>query len=250
MTHPGSRIATGNSPYVDRQEGKLSAAYDRYAKMAKICRGVNPGEEAFALRGLGQIHLSMGAPQKAVPLLTAALRVSRNDAGVVPRLLVMQWYGEASLQLGDVSNASEAFREVVAWSQQVGDPAGEVQGLAGLARAALASAAVDEAERHLAVAQSRSALVTEPLLSVIVWLTLAEVRLARDMIEPARDLVELALETCQRTRMVLYQIRAFRLLGKIHEAAGDLDAAATAKAEADALRPVSRSPSSQLSGHP
>jgi DNA-binding SARP family transcriptional activator/tetratricopeptide (TPR) repeat protein len=221
----------------DRYEGRLKAAQDRYTAMVDACGEHDPGLAALALRGLGQIQMFARNPAAALPLLESALEVSRQCAGSVPRMLVLRWCGEVWLELGDTERARTAFIEIASWSKRFGDPTGEVLGLAGQAHAALADGQLDEAERLAVNATDQYKVVQEPIIAGSLWLVLARVRLARQMFASARETTQQLLDQCRAVGNVVNRARALELLAEIHEAEGDPDAAATARAEAAALHP-------------
>lgn len=223
----------------DRYEGKLGSAKDRYAVMVDASRGVEPAIEAIGLRGLAQTQLFAGKPRAALPLLEEALNVCGSGAGIVPRLLVLVWYGEACLQLGEIDRAAAAFREVLSWSERVGATGGEIHSLCGLAQVALTSGDVGEAERLASRAHDYSHLLGVPI-RLIGLLTLAEVRLASGQPELAKTLAEVALDRSRALGVVVHHARALDLMAEIHEVAGDHEAAAAARAEAATLRPAAQ----------
>jgi DNA-binding SARP family transcriptional activator len=224
----------------DRYEGKLGSAQERYRLIIKACQGVDPGSEAMGLRGLGQIKLFAGNPNAALPLLKEALEVCGRGAGIMPRLFVLVWYGEACLQVGEKVRAATAFREVLSWSERVGATSGEVSSLCGLAQVALARGDTGEAERLASRAHAQSRLLRVPASRLSGMLTLAKVRLAGGHLESAKALAEEALDDCKRLGAVVHQARTLDLMAEIHEAAGDHEAAAAARAEAAALRPAAQ----------
>jgi DNA-binding SARP family transcriptional activator/tetratricopeptide (TPR) repeat protein len=221
----------------DRYEGRLGSATERYTAMVEACRDVDPAIAAMGLRGLGQIQLLVGKPEAALPLLESALAVSAR-AGAMPRMLVLVWYGEACLRLGKNRPAAAAFREVASWSARVGASTGEVWSLCGLAQVALADGDVADAERFAVRAHEQCSLVGQPSTSMVASFTLAKVRLAQGQVEPARTAAVEALDHCRRLGAVVDQARMLDVLAEIHEAAGDLGAAAEARAEAAAVRPA------------
>jgi DNA-binding SARP family transcriptional activator/tetratricopeptide (TPR) repeat protein len=223
---------------LDRVEGRLASAKNRYLVMVEASRGVHPATEVMGLRGLGQIQLSAGNPRAALPLLKSALAVSEECTGMLPRLLVLIWYGEACRQLGDVARAVAALREVASWSEQVGATSGEVQALSGLAQIALAGGDLDEADRLASKAHSRCELMGDAHYIIGASFTLAQVRLARGHLASARKLAEDALADSRRLGAVVHLARTLGLMAEIHEAAGDHEAAAAARAEAAALHPA------------
>jgi DNA-binding SARP family transcriptional activator len=222
----------------DRYEGKLGSAKDRYLAMVDACRGVDPAMEALGLRGLGQIQLLAGNPEAALPLLADALEVSGRGAGALPRQLVLVWYGEACLQVGQTEEAAAAFREVVSWSERVGATGGAILSLRGLTQIALASGDIGEAERLATRAYHHSLLLRELSTRVLGLFTLARVRVAGGHLGSAIEIAVEALHDCRRIGAVVHEAQALELMAEIHEAAGDLGAAAEARAEAAAVRPV------------
>jgi DNA-binding SARP family transcriptional activator/tetratricopeptide (TPR) repeat protein len=224
--------------YGDRYEGRLGSAKDRYLAMVDACRGVDPAMEALGLRGLGQTHLFAGHPQAALPLLEQALDVCDLGAGMMPRQLVLVWYGEACLQVGETDRAAAALRGVLSWSERVGATGGAVHSLHGLVQIAMASGDIGEAERLATRVYDHSQTLRLPSTRLVGMLTFANVRLAGGHLEVARALAEEALDVARQLGVVVHQAWALELMAEIHEAAGDLGAAAEARAEAAAVRPV------------
>jgi DNA-binding SARP family transcriptional activator/tetratricopeptide (TPR) repeat protein len=222
----------------DRHEGQLGSAKDRYTAMIEIGRDVDLALVAQGLRGLGQVHLLAGDASAALPALESALEVSRRCAGEMPRLLVLVWYGEACLQLGDTTRAAASFREVASWSERVGATSGEVWSLCGLAHVALTETDIGEAERLASRAHSLCQLFREPSSWMVASLTLARVRLAQGRLTSAKELAEEALDDSRSLGAVVEQARTLDLMAEIHEAAGDHEAAAAARAEAATLQPA------------
>jgi DNA-binding SARP family transcriptional activator len=224
----------------DRHEGRLESARHRYMAMLQACHDMDLALEALALLGLGQVQLLDENPAAAIRDLEAAMRVSGRCAGAVPRLLVLLWYGEAHLQVGDRVLAAKAFREVASWSARVGDLCGEIMSLCGLTRAALAEGDVDEAERVATSLRNRHHLLREPSTRIVASSTVASVLLAKGDVRSARQFAEDALAECRRLGAVAFHAKALDLMAEIHEATGDHEAAAAARAEAAALRPAAQ----------
>jgi tetratricopeptide (TPR) repeat protein len=224
----------------DRYEGKLGSARDRYTAMVKASHDKDSAIEALGLRGLGQIHLFAGNPRAALPLLESALEASSRCAGVMPRLLVLVWYGEACLQLGDTVNAAAAFHEVASWSERVGASGGAVWSLSGLAQVALADGDIGGAERFASRAHDQCHLLRQPSTNVVVSFALARVRLAQGHLASAKRHADEALDDCRRLGAVVQHARTLDLMAEIHEATGDHEAAAAARAEAATLRPAAQ----------
>lgn len=223
--------------YQDRLEGKLVTAWERYTTMLQACRGTDPALEAMGLRGLGQVQLLAKSPEAALSSLTSALAVSGRGAGVMPRLLVLQWCGEAYLELGDTARAAAAFSEVVSSSDRIGAFCGLAVGLDGLARVALAEGKIDEADLLATRAQDQGDQLQEPSMGLLMSSTLARVRLARGSLTSARDLAERVLTDGRSVGATMHQAGTLELLAEIHEAAGDAEAAAAVRAELAALLP-------------
>lgn len=223
----------------DRYEGRLKAATERYAWMVRTCRNVDPGLETIGLRGLGQIQLLAGNAGTALEYLEAALDVCRTQGtGLLPRLLVLVWYGEACLQMGQTARAEMAFREVASWTKRAGAATGEIWSLCGLARIALTRGNLGEAEGLTRKAYDLCDLTPQPSASIMVSFSLARVRLAQGRLKSARRLAEEALDNSRGIGAWTYAAQTLDLLAEIHEAAGDHEAAKAAREEAAALRPV------------
>jgi DNA-binding SARP family transcriptional activator/tetratricopeptide (TPR) repeat protein len=235
---PGLVMCYWGLALLDRTEGRLGSAKDRYLAMVEASRGVEPAVEVMGLRGLGQIHLSAGNPHAALPLLESALAVGDECAALMPRLLVLPWYAEACRELGDMARAVAALREVASWSERVGATGGEVQALCGLAQIALTGGDLDEADRLASKARSRCELMDYAAHTIVASFTLAQVRLARGHLGSAKKLAGDALADSRRLGAVVHQARTLELMAEVHEAAGDHAAAAAARAEAAALRPA------------
>jgi DNA-binding SARP family transcriptional activator/tetratricopeptide (TPR) repeat protein len=225
--------------YLDRYEGKFGSAKDRYTAALRACHDLDPGLEAIALRGMSQIQLFAGDPGAALPLLEAALAVSSRGAGMMPRLHVLVWYGEACLQLGETARAAAAFREVASRAGPVGAVTGELWSLCGLAQIALTEGDIGEAERFAVRAHSLCQTVPDLPTIVRASSTLARVRMAQRLLTAAKELAEGALDNCRRVGAVAYQARMLDLISEIHEAASDHNAAAAARDEAATLLPAS-----------
>jgi DNA-binding SARP family transcriptional activator/tetratricopeptide (TPR) repeat protein len=217
---------------LDRFEGQPASAQDRYEAMAKICREIDdPVGEAFALRGMAQIQLAAGEPERALDLLETALAAS----GRASRPMVVYTLGLASLEVGQVRRAESAFREALAWCRHVGDVGGEVVNLAGLATAALARGDLAEAEALSAVAYGRQHLARDRLSRGVALLAYAQVRLARGMAESAAGFAKQAVDTYRDLGATARQADALHVVAASYQAAGDAEAAASARAEAAAL---------------
>jgi DNA-binding SARP family transcriptional activator len=224
---------------LDRFEGRPAAAQERYDAMARICREIDdPVGEAFALRGLAQIHLAANEPEQALGLLEAALVASDRVPGQASRPMVLYTLGLASLRLRQIARAGAAFREALSWCRQTGDVAGEVLTLAGLASAAVASGDLPEAERLMAAAHGRQHLARDKVTRGMVLLTYAQVRLARGMAVSAAGFARQAVETYRHLGAVSLQAQALDVVADSHQAAGNVEAATLTRAEAAALRPT------------
>jgi DNA-binding SARP family transcriptional activator len=224
---------------LDRFEGRPAAAQARYEAMARVCREIDdPVGEAFALRGLAQIHLAAGQPEQALGLLDTALAAAGRVPGRAPRPMVLYTLGLTTLELGRTGCAEAAFREALSWCRQAGDVAGEVVNLAGLASAALAGGDLDEAERLMAVAYGRQHLARDKLTRGTVLLTYARVRLARSMPMSAAGFARQAVDTYRQLGASALQGQALDLIADSHQALGNAEAAASARAEAAALPPT------------
>lgn len=224
---------------LDRFEGRPAAAQARYEAMARICREIDdPVGEAFALRGLAQIHLAAGQPEQALGLLDTALAAAGRVPGRAPRPMVLYTLGLTSLELGRTGCAGAAFREALSWCRQAGDVAGEVVNLAGLASAALADGDLDEAERLMAAAYGRQHLARDKLTRGSVLLTYGQVRLARGLAMSAAGFARQAIDTYRQLGATALQAKALDLIADSHQALGNAGAAASARAEAAALPPT------------
>jgi DNA-binding SARP family transcriptional activator/tetratricopeptide (TPR) repeat protein len=224
---------------LDRFEGRPAAAQARYEAMVRICREIDdPVGEAFGLRGLAQIRLAAGQPERALGLLDAALAAAGRVPGRAPRPMVLYTLGLTSLELGRTSCAEAAFREALSWCRRVGDVGGEVVNLAGLAGAALADGDLDEAERLMAIAYGRQHLARDKVTRGNVLLTYAQVRLARGMAMSAAGFARQAVDTYRQLGASALQAQALDLIADSHQALGNVEAAASARAEAAALPPT------------
>jgi tetratricopeptide (TPR) repeat protein len=222
----------------DRHQGRFGSAQDRYRAMVEACRKADPAMEAMGLRGLAQVQMFAGNPRAALPLLESALEVSNRCGGMMPRLLVLAWYGEAYLRMGETTRAAAAFREVASFTERVGVSGGEIRSLCGLAQVALVNGDIGEAEQLAMRAHSLAQLVRQPPQRIITSSMLARVRLARGDLVSAKELAEEALDDCRRIGAVVHHARTLELMAELHEAAGEHEAAAAARAEAATLHPV------------
>jgi tetratricopeptide (TPR) repeat protein len=130
----GYAIATAYVAMVERFRGNLDAALDRYRSALPGLRAAGDlAGEAFALRGIGQVHLEQGNYPAAESYIDQAGWVGRTAGG--PRIgdaQVLFWLGMLRLKQEQYGDAEGIFTDVLALTQKLGDPRGQAQALRGL----------------------------------------------------------------------------------------------------------------------
>lgn len=150
-----------------------------------------------ALRYVGQLHLDLGRPERAVRLLAEAGAVAREFAQPLLQVQSAYWLGRAHLETGDAASAKEHFLSVL----HLVDDADEV-GVAwahfGLGDVAAASGEVAVADRHLGVAVQMAGHAGDAVLEGRIALSQADLYRGTGRTADARQRLDRAV-TCFTT---------------------------------------------------
>ncbi|MEU2663899.1 BTAD domain-containing putative transcriptional regulator [Micromonospora sp. NPDC007220] len=215
-----------NSAYLDRVNGDLASARDRWGRALEAFQLLGDRiAEAHVLHNLAQIHLDYGEQDAAYELLVRAGQICEEVGNRRVGAQVRHRLGELLLRRGDLEGAGVAYRGVLDSVRAAGDQIGECYAILGLA-------AVDHRRGDLASAARR--LARAQALAVAAGDRMAESRVAHALADVALDAGELgsAAEHADRAVRIFGEIgaallgaSAMALRGRIHVAAGERAAA-------------------------
>lgn len=232
--------------YLASERGDLVAA--RAAGESALAKLREVGDRrgvATALANLGSIHYELGDLERSLAFQTEALAEFRGLADPARVLVSLQNHAMIQQERGDFTAAGAALDEALATAREIGDPAGSGQALKGLG-----DLAAERGDFELAADQYAAALSAlgdgQELWRLRV--VLAQAVLARDRGEVAEAATQLAEVAAafdsagapgEADEARLERVRALIPLGRLGEAASQLDEAAPA-ARRSAVRHLRR----------
>ncbi len=122
---------------LSRDSGDAEAAEQWYGKAIEMYRRVkDPSNEAFALGRLAEVHTSTGQFDRALEIAGSALPlVSERNRAFKTNLL--NQIGHASLKLGRLADADQAYREILGIAEEIGNASSLAASLMNLGTIAL-----------------------------------------------------------------------------------------------------------------
>jgi tetratricopeptide (TPR) repeat protein len=191
----GEAIALRTLGNALRHAGRFDEALDAFQSAIK---GYTAAGDLLgrwqALRYVGQLHLDLGHPERAVRLLGEAGAVAREFAQPLLQVQTAYWLGRAHLQTGDAASAREQFLSMLALVDDA-DEVGVAWGHFGLGDLALATGDHADADRHLAIAVQMAGHAGDAVLEGRIALSQADLYLATDRPGDARQRADRAV-TC------------------------------------------------------
>lgn len=127
----GRAIVTAHAAQANRLRGNLEAALRGYKQALPTLVG-DYGGEAYTLRGIGQVHMTLGDYSSADSFLAQALRVARLRGSRRSEAQALFWQGMLHLRQEEYELARPLFTEALVLTQVLGDRPGEAQALRGL----------------------------------------------------------------------------------------------------------------------
>jgi len=233
-------VALNSLAHLRRRQGRLAETRELAEQALQLHRALgSPGPEASALLALADAELRLGRAAVASGLAEQALTVAR-DAGETPRARL------AAIRLGRISTVRGEFDAAAAWLQQARQFALIEQDPTALPAVDLQFAELDLASgRTDAAAQRLQALLDAPdahgrAFGAAVRRLMARVELARGHPRLAADWLHAPSDASSDPLPSDVEGEAALLQAEIALAAGDVDAAATALADAGRRLPGDR----------
>lgn len=129
----GAAVATVYTAMIDRWDGLHELALQRYGQaLGELRQHNDPGTEALALRGIGQIHLDRNDHPSADAYLTRALGAARLAGSARHIAQVLFWRGMLRIRQSRFDEAEQNFVEVSQLTRALGDRPGEAQAIRGM----------------------------------------------------------------------------------------------------------------------
>lgn len=230
----GLAYALGMAAHIDGMRGHYDSAIARHEEAIAILHGTDPLAEILALRSLGKLLVDIGRLDRARPVLERAVELSRRGerrayAEVVYTL------GQLHLACGDAGGAEAAFGEALAVAEEIGDPRGEASATYGFGLVKLAGGALDEAEALLQQALELNRQLGSALTEGRIRLALGESGSRRGELDLAVRHLDSSVRLFAASQTPLWEARAMRMLGDVHNGLNDRAAARTAWRRAHVL---------------
>jgi len=239
----GVAYVTRFMAYLDLSSGRLDDAARRYEQALAVLREFGDNVAvACVLRDLAQIRLELRRFDEAMELLSESLHLLREARCARIEAQVLNRVGEAWLQSGAPDNALVSFEQALWITRDVGDVRNEAYALRGVGVARVRLSEFSEAREALQRALELADRVDERMARSRAILGLSELALASDDSGEAILFGRRAAGAFREMRLPLYEAHALTLLSGAYAALGDTQAAATASADAAALR-------AQAAGH-
>jgi len=145
----GQAVVFRNIAHLDRLQGRLEDAIERYDRALDLFRSQNDeGSQCHVLSGQARTYLDLGLPGQAEELAKASLMLgSRLDSR---RLEAQALYrlGEVFIRESQAEAAKEVFQRTLQITRLLGDRVGQSYALNGLGDAALSDGLLDEAHHY------------------------------------------------------------------------------------------------------
>lgn len=120
--------------HIQLLQGQIDAALETYRSAVELSRGARHADGLVqALRALGEVLSGLGKHDEARPCLREAAHLFAQLED--PAAEADMWRLEAGLKCATASEAVEAWTRVLALRQQIGDKAGQLDALEGIAQA-------------------------------------------------------------------------------------------------------------------
>ena len=222
---------------VNLVSGRLDDAARGYEHALAVFReSGSTWDMACVLRDLGQIRLEFERPDQAMDLLSEALQLSRAARVANIEAQVLSRLGEAWLQSGEPARALASFEQAVSITRGIGDVRDEANALRGVGAAQVRLGEFDQAREALQRALELAVSIDQRADQARTLRWLSELALASGDSGEAILFGQRAAGAFREMHMPLDEARALRVLSAAYTALGDAAAAATASADATALR--------------
>lgn len=242
----GGAHAIRNIAYLDRMNGKLGDAAERYERALAILRDVGDKVAiACTLHHLAQVKLEFQQPGEAIRMLSEALELCEVTGCERIEAQVLYRMGEVWLQTGALASAIDAFGRTLSITSGMGDFIGQAYALLGLGVTLIRQGELGEADDALRRALDLAHDVDEQMAQARALLGHAELALASGDARQAATLSERASDRFRLMQASPYEVQALTLLGAAYTALDDATTAEAVANSAAALRakcPVTGSP--------
>jgi DNA-binding SARP family transcriptional activator/Tfp pilus assembly protein PilF len=230
----GRALALGGLAIADRLSGRGPEALVRYGQALAGYRAVGDlVGEVNALANMAQIEMHAENYPVAQRLLDQARELSRSLSA--PRIAAQTEIRLADLYVrtGNLDQAEQSYRSVLAAVREEGEIVGEAYALAGLGEVRIRQGRYDLAEADLATALRLSTHMPSNLVHGPVLLNLAMLHLARRELERATPFISDALVIFSETGPApVWRARFLELQAQIDELTGNPTAATSARQQA------------------
>ena len=222
----GAALVLRNLAFVDRLQGRLTDAIDKYRCSLRTFQSVGDwGAQAHVLIGMSRIHAERHEHDVARRLLQDALAICRSTGNHRVGAQATHALGEQCLSKGDLDGAKHHFGVVLRTVRQSGDRVGEGYALAGLGAAALRRNEIVAAVDHLTAGLELAREIGERMIEARILLTLGEMHLTDRRPTAAVGFLTEAVRVFRQLGAALFQAVALKSLGGAHLMTGDATAA-------------------------
>jgi DNA-binding SARP family transcriptional activator len=230
----GLALSLGGLAFADRLSGRYGAALRRYQEALAGFEQVGDFvSQAHVLKDMAQIHMDQQRYEIAQQLLDEAMTVCQKLGGHRVTAQTEYQLAELYLRRSQLELAEQSFELTRLTASAGGDLVGQAYALLGLGITHSTRGDYVLAERDLQAAGASAERTGNPLIRGRVLLALAELDCARQQTADAMTRVEEALGVLDGLGPAgVWPARLLELKGRLHEQAGDPDAAALAWTDA------------------
>ena len=232
----GKALAQVRVAHVRRLFGEYQQALEEYETALPTIRTADDlSMEAYVLRSIGQIELSLKRTNAAQRTLDTALRIARSIGSCRDSAQVLFQIGNLQLQRQQLTDALRTFEQVLSMTSDLGDYRGRTAALYGLGSTYVARHEHDQARPLLRKALEGTRELRDRTFEAGVLVQLGLVDAAVGNHASAIEQLNRARTISREMEMPNGEAVALTHLAEVHEAAGNDTAALVYLTEAERL---------------